>query len=98
MQTGSSNLQDAINERRAELFKEARDAQNLLENPKIKGFFEQERDKTIKALKSMPMESPHAHYMALKIYLDQIDDFEKSLKQYIRRYEDFEAVNDGGFA
>ena len=71
-------------------FREARDAQQLLTNPKIVGFFEGERGRARRELQSLPANAQLSEYQEIKIRLNMLDELEKQLSQYVRHWEDME--------
>lgn len=74
-------------ERAAEMHRDATEAQELLNHPKIQAFLKSEKEKSLRAYKLLPMEASHEKYMALKIYFNVLDTFESNLKAFILKYE-----------
>lgn len=75
-------------QRKQEITRDAREASEVLNHPKVAGFLEAERGKAWRAFRQLPLEAPREQFQALRAYLEALDRFEGDLNQYITRYYD----------
>lgn len=74
-----------------QITRDAQDAANLLNHPKIRGFLDNERDKAWQTFKALPLEADKDKFQGIHAYMAALDRFENELKQYVQHYQDMMA-------
>ena len=83
----SGSSKETREERRQRLHREARDAAQILNHPKVQGFFEERRKRTWQAFRKLPMQASREEFQALHSYAEALDSLEADLRRHIESYD-----------